>query len=40
MPKEGKASEVGYFKDEKEAALEYNKVAILKFGDFSVLNVV
>lgn len=31
---------VGYFKDEKEAALEYNKAAILKFGDFSVLNVV
>lgn len=34
----GKSYHLGAFKTEKEAAIEYNKAAILLFGDFALQN--
>ena len=36
----GKCIHIGYYADEKKAAIEYNKMAIRRFGEFAKLNVV
>jgi hypothetical protein len=36
----GKCIHIGYYDDEKEAAVEYNKMAIRRFGEFARLNVI
>lgn len=36
----GKTKHLGYFTSKEEAALYYNKIALVTFGEFAVLNVV
>lgn len=36
----GKCIHIGYYDSEKEAAVEYNKMAVRRFGDFARLNVI